>query len=150
MVCINRVPLPIFKDTTGTSDSRATLNGRKVTCIHHSTLKAVVRFDLQQNRVSDIHSATQPPLHARRSPRIKRSRVRHGKSHLTIRRKNILFLERWTSLRPDRFTASNWPLHRAHRASYGGPCNDCPIFEESDQHLSLGFVGMDGLNFRRC
>ena len=42
------------------------------------------------------------------------------------------FLERWTSLRPDYFTASNWLPHRAHWASYGGPCNDCPIFEELD------------------
>ena len=59
----------------------------KVIYIHHSNLKAVVRFDLQQNRVFGIHSATQPPLHARRSPRIKQSQVTHDKSHLTIRRK---------------------------------------------------------------
>ena len=64
----------------------------KVIYIHHLNLKAVVKVDLQQNRVFGIHPATQPPLHARRSPRIKRSRVRHGKSHITIRRKKQTFL----------------------------------------------------------
>ena len=46
---------------------------------------------------------------------------------LQFAEKNRLFLDRWTSLRPDCFTASNWLPHRAHWASYGGPCNDCPI-----------------------
>jgi len=63
----------------------------KVIYIHHSNLKAVVKFDLQQSRVFGIHSATQPPLHARRSPRIKQSQVTHDKSHLTICRKKQTF-----------------------------------------------------------
>ena len=63
---------------------KSNINGRKVIYIHHSNPKPVVKFDLQ---VFGIHSATQPSLHARRSPRIKQSWVRHDKSHLTIRRK---------------------------------------------------------------